>query len=985
MWLIMNKNEAIKEINDTQDFYVKKLIDIILGVDKRFENLNEIDFTSPTGTGKTVMVAKLINSLQDHFFFITSLSKGQLRYQIERRIKSLCPKNNYAVFGLNDFTKNTILQSKDIIKILPNDKPIIWIRDEGHIATNRWQEVLRARSKCIINFSATNKSNNGIQCNFSHTMMLRTVSQNGGTPEEALDQLIHVKRIHENVTGYNPCALFRIIHDENLPRVIDGCEKRGLSYINITNEDYDMSDICEDDNCYDVIINKFKITEGIDLKRCHVIYMDSKPSNEATVVQLIGRARRNALFWRNDIDILEKANARLLSETRRCFVFYNIPETEVAQNEFGELSFSLCDTVSVEALKPNIKIHVTNGQLDNGLYVLELLGKNGTFSVTRDESLEVNVVSNPEFYEKSTSEYNSRIIDLSNEDYNLKKIYLKPNILEFFTKGVRRSQKSFDRSKYFFYLVKNACLKSEDNIELDIDYWEKYLDMDNKARLVNEKKWSEFLYHSPTGYWRCRDLVEKFYEKGIDPQDYQEAKQYGAIDHTPEYVDKKDIFIKYQWEDAVVFTSEFQKYIEWVEYCSTSFAIDIAYRMQDLHNVRQVSSNKYIYSPHPFTSYLKEKEIKTITQLKSKVNANGAKTFLGCKVSYWEKMIDEIKSYEEIDDYDTKLLTLDELNETLKLGFSANNIRLYSRGIYRVKTGTYLSPGYLMKFNHSTNVPGFVKSMPFSIYKRDFIDRYEPYIKINNDYEIAAIGPDLMKYFNHHYVEDLPVTSKISKYCKFNRFITKKFSSILDTYRKNCFTVNTDFGFDKKCNSCLGFCVEYYAKIKLFGEEPYKAFIEAARLEAKTDETSDVVRVRAAMIIYRDEMKRCYGSSIAGIIPSIGIESLIKQNYSSFVNKVAELGNAAADFVLKHVYGGTIDEQTKFYDPNLSVNHISALCDFVSKDTILDLKCTSSITEKHLKQILSYYYLSTKRSDLAIKKLIVYDAVTGRFVEIELQ
>ena len=200
----MNKKEAIQEINETQDFYIEKLINIILGTDKRFEDLKEIDFTSPTGTGKTVMVAKLINRLPNHFFFITSLSKGQLRHQVENKIKSLCLGNNFVVFGLNEYTKNTILQEKDILDLLPNNKEIIWIRDEGHIATNRWQEILRNRSSHIINFSATNKSNNGIQCNFSHTMMLRTVSQNSGTPEDALDQLLEVKNVHRNITGYNP-------------------------------------------------------------------------------------------------------------------------------------------------------------------------------------------------------------------------------------------------------------------------------------------------------------------------------------------------------------------------------------------------------------------------------------------------------------------------------------------------------------------------------------------------------------------------------------------------------------------------------------------------------------------------------------------------------------------------------------------------------------------------------------------------------------
>ena len=267
----MNREQALKEINDTQDFYVHKLIDIVKGVDRKFEHLKEIDFTSPTGTGKTIMVAKIIESLPDYFFIVTSLSKGQLKVQVKNKIDSLLSQNNYVVFGLNDLTRHSKLKEAELLKLL-GGKKVIWIRDEGHIATNRWFEVLSKISCQIINFSATNLHNNGIQCNFMHTMMLRTVVQSIGSPSEALDKLLEVKKTHAQVLNYNPCALFRILNDENLSQVIRECEKRNLKYINITDEDFDMTELCEDSNEYDVIINKLKITEGIDLRRCHDIY-----------------------------------------------------------------------------------------------------------------------------------------------------------------------------------------------------------------------------------------------------------------------------------------------------------------------------------------------------------------------------------------------------------------------------------------------------------------------------------------------------------------------------------------------------------------------------------------------------------------------------------------------------------------------------------------------------------------------------------------
>lgn len=980
----MTKKEALIEINETQDFYVSKLIDIVLGIDNRFEELKEIDFTSPTGTGKTVMVAKMINMLPDYFFVITSLSKGQLRHQVESKIRSLVKQNNFIVFGSSEYTRNTVLQEVDIINSIPKDKKVIWIRDEGHIATNRWQEVLRERSSHIINFSATNKSNNGIQCNFAHTMMLRTVSQNSGTPEEALDQLLEVKNIHKEISGYNPCALFRVIHDENLSRVIEECEKRSLSYINITDENYDMSEICEDDNHYDVIINKFKITEGIDLKRCHVIYMDSKPSNEATVVQVIGRARRNALFWRTDIDILDKDNSDLLEETRKCFVFYNIPETEVAQNDLGELTYSLCDTISVEALKPNIKVRVVNGQLPNGLYILELYGRNGAFTISYDEQIGANVVSNQDFYKNEIEEYNPRLIDLSKEDLNLQKIYLKENIKDFFEIKTRRSRHEVDRFKYYFYLVKLYCQRHPGVIDLDIDYWENYLEISRKEVLVKDRKWGEFYYSSSERYNFFKKEIEGHFVENFSDEDKDLCWEAAKIDKTPEYVEKKDIFVNNSWEGVSHLSYEFSKYVDKIEYFSTSLANDVAIELEKRHNVKQITCNKYRYSPHPFTEYLKEKGILSLLELREKVLSCSGKTVLLCSVSYWIELLNKVNEFDDIDNYDVSILTFSELNKTLKLGFGDNQVKQYSLGVYKKYTGKS-SMISLEKLNHKTRVPEFVNRFSKNIYLRDFEKSFVSYSKTINDYEIAVIGPDIMKYSNHHYIEDMPVTSKIDKYCKFNKFITKKYADILLSKSSQYFKSKNDYGFDKKCNSCLGFCVEYYAKIKLFGEEAFKPFIDLACSEAKTSDINDAIRVRAAMIIYREEMKMCYGPALAGIIPSISITNLIKANYEPFVDKVVELGNITAQFVLEHVYNGKIDSQTKMYDPDLSVNHISALCDFISKDTILDLKCTSAINEKHLKQILSYYYLSTKRTDLDIKKLIVFDAPTQRFIQIDIE
>ena len=81
-------------------------------------------------------------------------------------------------------------------------------------------------------------------------------------PEMEIEVTVSVtlsKSFTIKVKDYNPCAILRCLSPNIVDIAINECIKRDLKYINITTDDYDMSDICEDDNEYDVIINKFKI------------------------------------------------------------------------------------------------------------------------------------------------------------------------------------------------------------------------------------------------------------------------------------------------------------------------------------------------------------------------------------------------------------------------------------------------------------------------------------------------------------------------------------------------------------------------------------------------------------------------------------------------------------------------------------------------------------------------------------------------------
>ena len=174
-----------------------------------------------------------------------------------------------------------------------------------------------------------------------------------------------------------------------------------------------FTDILKDDNKYDVIINQQKIVEGIDIRRAHVIWMESRPKNASTTIQQIGRCRRNALLWRTDIDILDPENKELLNHTRQCFVFYNTCNSEEIDND-DKLYLDLCPIISIEKLHAGYTIYVENGVMSNGLFIAELEGKTGFFTISKDEETGFNVVDNGDIYLTKMKEHpiNSQEINL---------------------------------------------------------------------------------------------------------------------------------------------------------------------------------------------------------------------------------------------------------------------------------------------------------------------------------------------------------------------------------------------------------------------------------------------------------------------------------------------------------------------------------------------------------------------------------------------
>lgn len=140
--------------------------------------------------------------------------------------------------------------------------------------------------------------------------------------------------------------------------------------------------------------------------------------------------------------------------------------------------------------------------------------------------------------------------------------------------------------------------------------------------------------------------------------------------------------------------------------------------------------------------------------------------------------------------------------------------------------------------------------------------------------------------------------------------------------------------------------------------------------------------IRACMKRYREELGDCFGQGAKMYAKGFKIKSLVQKKFKDFVDVIIELGERTAEFVRQTLYADCVPVND--VNPDLSIRHISGLADYITHDTILDVKVLNHINEQCVLQVLGYHYLSTKRSDLDIKRLIVYDATSNRAVTIHI-
>lgn len=264
------------------------------------EYKKEITFKSPTGSGKTYMMADLMNMLSspEFVFIVSSLSKGQLAQQnhekfIEYSYDNFTNLNPYLInsdtapeeklyipldYNVYSLPRDLYKQNSKLMEgsmksfleeLLNLNKKIVLIRDECHQATNNLDQLNDYFYK-IINTSATPPTNRfhidvEITEEEAVTEKLIKVNQNlnNNSPygleeqleileNEAIPLFIKIKKDYNEKLNMNPCMIIQISNKtkgesewNEIKRIIDKPEL-GLKWMYIAQEGSSLNDTNDD-------------------------------------------------------------------------------------------------------------------------------------------------------------------------------------------------------------------------------------------------------------------------------------------------------------------------------------------------------------------------------------------------------------------------------------------------------------------------------------------------------------------------------------------------------------------------------------------------------------------------------------------------------------------------------------------------------------------------------------------------------------------
>lgn len=277
------KQEAI----DLQQNAVASLVKLTSAQD-------EITFKAPTGSGKTYMMADMMNRIlsadKNVIFLVSTLSKGDLATQNFEKFLEYSAKGNFPqlkpylissevageerLFVPTDY--NVYLLPRDLYKkggrlmqgvmegFLQNmtgaqwlggqEKKIYLIKDECHIATNNLDNLSEKFFEKIYNFSATPKLSRGQHpdveiknedaVNAKLIKDIELIDDPDIRVASAIEKFEEVKQEYRNLLGVNPCLIIQISNkdkaDEEIAEIkkeLDKAEHADLKWMIIVNDE----------------------------------------------------------------------------------------------------------------------------------------------------------------------------------------------------------------------------------------------------------------------------------------------------------------------------------------------------------------------------------------------------------------------------------------------------------------------------------------------------------------------------------------------------------------------------------------------------------------------------------------------------------------------------------------------------------------------------------------------------------------------------
>lgn len=277
------KQEAI----DLQQNAVTSLVELTATQD-------EITFKAPTGSGKTYMMADMMNRVlsvdKNVIFLVSTLSKGDLATQNYEKFQEYSAKGNFPelkpylisseiageerLFVPTDY--NVYLLPRDLYKkggrlmqgamegFLQNmtsaqwmggqEKRVYLIKDECHIATNNLDNLSEKFFAKIYNFSATPKLSRGQHpdveiknddaVNAKLIKDIELIDDPNINVASAIEKFEEVKRDYRNLLGVNPCLIIQISNKDKadaeiaeIKKELEKAEHTDLKWMLIVNDE----------------------------------------------------------------------------------------------------------------------------------------------------------------------------------------------------------------------------------------------------------------------------------------------------------------------------------------------------------------------------------------------------------------------------------------------------------------------------------------------------------------------------------------------------------------------------------------------------------------------------------------------------------------------------------------------------------------------------------------------------------------------------